>query len=204
MEGLRDVPLWIIAFLISGAFHEFAHAWSAFRLGDETAAHAGRLTINPLPHIDPVGLIFLILIAISGIGIGWMKPVPVNPYNLRNPRRDMMLIALSGPVSNIILAAFFVLIFKLAPSLYAEANPIGRLLVIFLRLNMLLAAFNLIPIYPLDGSKVVEGLLPESLAETWSQSYRYGFIILVVLFVTGLLWIPLRFIMDLISILIGL
>ena len=203
-EHLKDVPLWIIAFLISGSFHEFAHAWAAHRLGDDTAAREGRLTVNPIPHIDPVGLIFLALMAVTGIGIGWMKPVPVNPYNLRHPRRDNMLIALSGPVSNIILAAVFVLFFKLAPGLFTESNPVSRLLWIFLFLNILLAAFNLIPIAPLDGSKIVEGLLPEDLAEAWTRTYRFGFLILIILFITGILWRILEFIMGFISLLIGL
>lgn len=203
-ENIQDVPLWIIAFLISAAFHEFAHAWTAFRLGDDTAARAGRLTVNPIPHIDPIGLIFLVLMSLSGWGIGWAKPVPVNPYNFKNPRRDNMLVSLAGPVSNVILAAFFVFLFKLFPSLFAETNPIGHLLSIFLMLNLLLAAFNLIPIAPLDGSHIVEGLLPEKLADQWTKTYPYGFLILIVLLFTGLLWVILRPIMNFISIVIGL
>jgi len=203
-ENIQDVPLWIIAFLISAAFHEFAHAWTAYRLGDDTAARAGRLTVNPIPHIDPIGLIFLVLMSLSGWGIGWAKPVPVNPYNFRNPRRDNMLVSLAGPVSNVILAAFFVFLFKLFPSLFAETNPIGHLLSIFLMLNLLLAAFNLIPIAPLDGSHIVEGLLPEKLADQWTKTYPYGFLILIVLLFTGLLWVILRPIMSFISIVIGL
>jgi Zn-dependent protease len=203
-ENIRDVPLWIIAFLISAAFHEFAHAWTAYKLGDDTAARAGRLTINPIPHIDPIGLIFLTLMSLSGFGIGWAKPVPVNPYNFRNPRRDNMLVSLSGPVSNIIQAAFFVIFFKLFPSLFQADNPIGHLLSIFLELNILLAAFNLIPIAPLDGSHIVEGLLPEKLADGWRKTYPYGFLILIVLMFTGLLWLILRPIITFISIVIGL
>ena len=203
-ERLQLVPLWIIAFLISGAFHEFAHAWSAYKLGDETAAREGRMTLNPLPHIDPVGLIFLVLIAISGIGIGWMKPVPVNPYNLRNPRRDMMLISLAGPAANLILAAFFIVVIKVAPGLFVEGNPISKLLWVFLILNVVLAVFNLLPLYPLDGSKIVEGLLPEELVDTWAQTYRFGFIILIVLFFTGILWRILDFVVGLVLLLIAL
>jgi len=203
-ERLQLVPLWIIAFLISGAFHEFAHAWSAYKLGDETAAREGRMTLNPLPHIDPVGLIFLVLIAISGIGIGWMKPVPVNPYNLRNPRRDMMLISLAGPAANLILAAFFIVVIKVAPGLFVEGNPISKLLWVYLILNVVLAVFNLLPLYPLDGSKIVEGLLPEELVDTWAQTYRFGFIILIVLFFTGILWRILDFVVGLVLLLIAL
>ncbi len=203
-EYLKDVPLWIIAFLISAAFHEFAHAWTAYKLGDDTAARAGRLTLNPVSHIDPVGLIFLCLMALSGWGIGWAKPVPVNPYNFRHPRRDNMLVALSGPVSNIIIAAFFVILFKLFPVLFAEGNPIGRLLGVFLYLNILLAAFNLLPIAPLDGSHIVEGILPEKLAEAWTKTYPYGFLILIILLVTRMLWIILTPIVHFISFIIGL
>jgi len=203
-ENIKDVPLWIIAFLISAAFHEFAHAWSAYKLGDDTAARMGRLTVNPIPHIDPIGLIFLVLMSLSGVGLGWAKPVPVNPYNFRHPRRDNMLVSLSGPVSNVILAAFFVIFFKLFPSLFRVDNPIGHLLSIFLELNILLAAFNLIPIAPLDGSHIVEALLPENLAEQWRKTYPYGFLILIVLFVTRLLWVILIPIEHFISIVIGL
>lgn len=203
-ENIKDVPLWIIAFLISAAFHEFAHAWSAYKLGDDTAARMGRMTINPIPHIDPVGLIFLTLMSLSGFGIGWAKPVPVNPYNFKNPRRDNMLVSLSGPVSNIILAAFFVGLFKLFPSLFEVDNPLGHLFSIFLYLNILLAAFNLIPIAPLDGSHIVEGILPEKIADGWRRTYPYGFLILIVLMFTGLLWFILRPIITFISIVIGL
>ncbi len=191
-ENWKEVPLWVIAFLISAAFHEAAHAWSAYKLGDDTAARAGRMTINPLVHIDPVGLIFLIFMAASGVGIGWAKPVPVNPYNLRNPRWDNMLIALAGPVTNIILAVVFILIFKaFAGQLLAEANPISKLLGIFLVLNMVLAAFNLVPVYPLDGSHIVEGLLPENLAELWEKTRPFGLFVLLGLLFTG--WISYIF-----------
>lgn len=187
-ERLQLVPLWVIAFLISAAFHEFAHAWSAYQLGDDTAARHGRMTVNPLVHIDPVGLIFLIFMCASGVGFGWAKPVPVNPYNFRNPRRDGMLVSLAGPVTNIIIAIVFVIVFRLfADQLVGEPNPIGRLLGIFLVLNVVLAAFNLIPIYPLDGSHIVAGLLPENLAQAWEKTYSFGFIILIIMLFTGIL-----------------
>jgi Zn-dependent protease len=198
---LTDVPLWIIAFLISGSWHEFAHAYMAYRLGDDTAARAGRLTFNPIAHIDPVGLIFLVIMSISGFGIGWMKPVPVNIYNLRNPRRDNLFIALLGPVSNIILAVPFALIVRFFPS--SLEHPLGRLMAIFLILNVLLAAFNILPISPLDGSHVVEGLLPEKLVDGWESIQRYGFLILIVLLFTHLLWVVMAPIKDFILLIIG-
>jgi len=203
MENLKLVPLWVITFLISAAFHEFAHAWTAYKLGDDTAARMGRLTINPIVHIDPVGLIFLVLMSISGFGIGWAKPVPVNPFNFKNPRRDNMLVALAGPVSNIILAFFFVLLYKIFPGLYAADNPVSTLLVIFLMLNMVLAAFNLLPIHPLDGSHIIEGILPRDLAESWTKTYPYGFVILIILLMTGLLGKLITPILAFISFIIG-
>ena len=186
-DRLKDVPLWIIAFLISGSFHEYFHAWTAYKLGDATAERMGRLTMNPLVHIDPVGFIFLVMMTLSGMGIGWMKPVPVNPFNFRHPRQGNMLVALAGPLSNVILVVFFVIVIKLIPGSFAEGNPIGRLLLIFLILNVLLAVFNLLPIPPLDGGHIVEGLLPESLLESWERFSRYGYFILIILLFTGML-----------------
>jgi len=203
-DHLKDVPLWIIAFLISAAFHEASHAWTAYKLGDDTAQKMGRLTVNPISHIDPMGLFFLVIMSLSGYGIGWAKPVPVNTRNLGHPRRDNMLIALAGPVSNILIAAFFVMLVKLFPTLFQVDNPIGRLMSIFLMLNMLLAAFNLLPIFPLDGSHIIEGLLPEGLVEGWRSTYRFGFIVLIVLMVTGGLSFILRPMLMLVSMLIGL
>ena len=198
----KEVPLWVIAFLISGSFHEFAHAYAAFKLGDDTAARAGRMTVNPLPHIDPTGLIFLVIMSFSGMGIGWMKPVPVNLYNLRHPRRDNMIVAVAGPVSNIILAAVFDFVVRMFPEVLD--HPQGRLLEIFLILNMLLAAFNLLPIFPLDGSHIVEGLLPESMLEGWNSFKRYGFFVLIILLFTRMLWVILMPILHFISFIIGL
>jgi len=203
-EDLQQAPLWIIAFLIQGGFHEAAHAWTAYKLGDPTAEMQGRMTVNPIPHIDPMGLIFLILMAIGGMGIAWMKPVPVNIYNLRNPRRDLMLIALAGPVCNILLALPFALLLRFVPGLYVESNPISQLLLIFLDINVLLAAFNLLPIYPLDGSKVVLGLIPEHLAETWEKTFNYGIWVLLFLLVTRTLKYALFPIVTFIYFIIGL
>jgi Zn-dependent protease len=186
-DALRDMPLWVIAFLISGSLHEFAHAWAATKLGDPTPEQNGRLTINPIPHIDPFGLIFIIFMTLSGWGIGWMKPVPVNYYNFRNPRQGMLLTAIAGPISNLIQVVFLVSIFKLMPFLFMEGNPLGRLLIIFLELNVLLGVFNLLPIPPLDGSHVLEGLLPEALAEQYDKIRPYGFFILLALLFTGVL-----------------
>ncbi len=191
-ENLQHVPLWIIAFLISAGFHEFAHAFTAFRLGDSTAADQGRMTVNPIPHIDVTGLIFLVVsVTMMNVGIGWAKPVPVNPYNLRHPRRDMMLISFAGPLMNMILAAIIVGIFWLVQSFVSRESaivvPLLQFLYIFGFLNVLLASFNLIPLGMLDGAKIVAGLLPEHLAERWERTYSYGTIILLILLFTGVL-----------------
>ncbi len=202
-EKLKELPLWIIAFLISGGLHEFAHALTAFRLGDRTAADTGRLTINPISHIDPTGLVFLIVSAMFGVGIGWAKPVPVNPYNFRFPRRDMMLVSLSGPVMNILLAALFVGIWWLAGLALRRGNPILNFIDIFAYLNVILASFNLIPLGMLDGAKIVSGLLPEHLAEKWERTYPYGTIVLLVLVFSQWLWYILFPLMTAVEIVTG-
>lgn len=158
----------LIALLIIGtiiAVHEFAHAFTANKLGDPTAAYQGRLTLNPFAHLDPLGTI-----AILFIGMGWGKPTPFNPWNLKNPRRDSALISLSGPVSNFLLAILLTILFRFFP------NPFIELLI---ELNLALGIFNLLPIFPLDGFKVVAGVLPRELAIQWEALERYGLIILL-------------------------
>jgi Zn-dependent protease len=166
----------------------------ASRLGDPTAERLGRLTLNPLPHIDLMGLILLVVSSMSGGGIGWMKPVPVNAFNFRHPRQGMMFVALSGPISNLILLGLFLLLFRLLalvtgihPIGLAMDNTFGHVLYIFLLLNALLAVFNLLPIPPLDGGHVVEGLLPEDLAEKWERFYPFAFFLFIILIATGML-----------------
>jgi len=192
-EALKQIPLWVIAFMVSGGIHEFAHAWAAYKLGDDTAEQMGRLTLNPIPHIDPIGLLMLIISAAMGFGFGWLKPVPVNPYNLRNPKRDMMLISLAGPVSNIIQAALFAGIFWLVIRYMPTSEPVIRLVWIFGFLNMILAAFNLLPIGPLDGAKIVAGFMNDEAANKWMDfNYRYGFMVLIVLIMTRMLFVLIR------------
>lgn len=150
--------------------HEFAHAVAADRLGDPTPRLQGRVTLNPLAHLDPIGSLALLL-----LGFGWGKPVVFDPYNLQNVRRDTLIIALAGPVSNILLA-FFLLV---AVAIW----PIESLVVSYLiTINIILAAFNLIPIHPLDGGKIIAGILPEDMARDYDDIlHRYGFIILILL-----------------------
>ena len=141
---------------VSISFHEAAHAWTALKLGDPTAKHMVRVSLNPFDHIDPVGTVILpLFLMISGLPVfGWAKPTPFNPWNLANPKRDSALISLAGPVSNFIFAIIISLIYRITQF---------DLLLPIIQLNLVLGFFNLIPIHPLDGSKVVGGLLPKNL-----------------------------------------
>jgi Zn-dependent protease len=166
----------IIIVLIAVSVHEFAHAWAADYLGDPTAKLEGRLTLNPLAHLDPIGTLTLFL-----FGFGWGKPVPVDSYNLKNPRRDEALISLAGPLSNIIIALLVGLAFKFIPiqTLAANTQP----LISFLAINLGLAYFNLLPFPPLDGSKIFLALLPfEQAIEAEETLSQYGIILLLMSF----------------------
>jgi len=175
--------------LIALVVHETAHGWIAYKLGDPTAKNAGRLTLNPLKHLDFFGTLVFVITQM----VGWAKPVPVNPNFLRRPRQDMVWVALAGPLSNILLAAGFAACYHLLTrfmSVIQTANYefLLTLLIIFfvinVQINIGLAIFNLIPIPPLDGSKVMMGILPMRQAILYSRIERYGFIILLVLIFT--------------------
>jgi Zn-dependent protease len=181
------IPL--LAFLlISLSVHEAAHAWTADRLGDPTARMLGRITLNPLAHIDWIGTVLFPLIAIvTNVPLlGWAKPVPVNFRNLKAPRRDFALVALAGPVSNLALAALVTPIFLM---MYGEgAIEMGPILAArFIVLNVSLAVFNMIPFPPLDGGNVLSGFVPEPVAAAIDQLRPYGFILLYALLLTGAL-----------------
>ncbi len=176
--------------LFALTLHECAHAWVAMRLGDPTAKSLGRVTLNPLKHLDPLGTLALF---VSGI-FGWAKPVPVNPANFKDPARSMVLVSLAGPLSNVFLAAFFALLLRLSYSVdvpFLTRNPAiyGPILVmmnISVLINISLAVFNMIPIPPLDGNKVLVNLLPYNKAIALSRLEPYGFMILMILLLTGI------------------
>lgn len=165
--------------LFALTFHEFAHAWTALKFGDPTARLQGRLTLNPMMHLDPVGTVMLIITVLAGFGIGWAKPVPVDTRYLKHPRRDMLWIALAGPVSNIILAFVFGWLFSIIPPYDGMIGTFRQMVIVGIRINLTLAFFNLIPIPPLDGSRVLMGVLPAQQAYQYSQLEMYGPMLLI-------------------------
>jgi Zn-dependent protease len=174
--------------------HEAAHAWTADRLGDPTARRLGRVSFNPVVHIDLFGTVILpLLAAVSHLPlIGWAKPVPVDPRNLRQPRRDFVLVAAAGPISNLLQAAVAAIILRMALAAGGSAIAAGstagtvvEVLFLAVQINLLLAFFNLIPVPPLDGGNVLLGLLPRRMAYAYAQLRQYGFLVLYALLLTG-------------------
>jgi Zn-dependent protease len=179
----------ILAILIvSLSFHEAAHAWTADKLGDPTARDLGRITLNPLAHIDWIGTILFPVIAFTTGAplLGWAKPVPVNFHRLRAPRRDFAIIAAAGPISNLLLAVVAALLFEAAFSV-SSTGMLAGILIQTVLMNVLLAVFNMIPVPPLDGGNVLAGILPEEFARFIDALRPYGFLILYALLFTGVL-----------------
>jgi len=206
--NVAQIFISFIVLLFSLTVHEMAHAWTADRLGDPTARLLGRVSLNPLVHADPVGTVLFPLIAmITGAPlIGWAKPVPVNVRQLRHHRRDYVLVAAAGPASNLVMAVTagcLPAVLPISPQTLDAANvsaPLATFLSQAMRLNVLLAVFNMIPIPPLDGGNVLAGLLPTNLAGIFNQIRPYGFILLYALILTGgfdaLVVPPYRFILS--------
>jgi Zn-dependent protease len=206
--NVAQIFISFIVLLFSLTVHEMAHAWTADRLGDPTARLLGRVSLNPLVHADPVGTVLFPLIAmITGAPlIGWAKPVPVNVRQLRHHRRDYVLVAAAGPASNLVMAVTagcLLAVLPISPQTLDAANvsaPLATFLSQAMRLNVLLAVFNMIPIPPLDGGNVLAGLLPNNLAGIFNQIRPYGFILLYALILTGgfdvLVVPPYRFILS--------
>jgi Zn-dependent protease len=172
--------------LLALTFHEYAHAYVADRYGDDTARQSGRLSLNPLHHLDPLGTIMIFL-----VHFGWAKPVPVNPYKLRDPKRDMLWISAAGPLSNMLLALVsgislrFLFTLDMLPARHSIAGSIVYMVFMSLQINLALAIFNILPIAPLDGSKILYGLLPAGYARAILALERYGPFLLIGLILVG-------------------
>ena len=189
LDILSGVPL-LVPLVLSLSFHEWAHAWSAAKLGDDTAERMGRLTLNPLAHIDPIGTILLPLL---GIPFGWAKPVPVNPARFRRDVKmgtGMAITAAAGPLSNLLLATVCAVVFgalaRFSPEAIAPGEGIRRLLLLMIQLNVTLALFNLLPLPPLDGSRIVEAIVPFRMRGAWERFARIApFVLLAIVFLPG-------------------
>ena len=192
-----NLPFLLISFLVlifSLTVHEAAHAWTASRLGDETARRLGRVSLNPVVHVDPIGTLLLPLVAIIGNLpiIGWAKPTPVNPRNLRHPRRDYVAVTVAGPASNLLIAIVASMILRVMPvsgSLQGIdiSSPVAMLALEAVDINILLAVFNMLPVPPLDGGRVLAAVLPPSLAIRYNRLGQFGFLIIYALILTGAL-----------------
>lgn len=217
MSGLstfQTVAVAILPLVFAITVHEVAHGWMARRLGDPTAQRLGRLTLNPIKHIDPVGTILVpgILLLLGGFVFGWAKPVPVTWENLRNPKRDMAIVAVAGPGANLLMAILWAFIAKVSTVIPGElqwaAVPLYYMGVFGVSINVVLMVLNLIPLPPLDGGRVAVGLLPGRAAWMLSRVEPYGFFILIGLLATGILGAilhpPVRGMVNLVLSMMGL
>jgi Zn-dependent protease len=202
----QRILVWILPVVFAITVHEVAHGWVAKKYGDNTAFMQGRLTLNPIKHIDLLGTIIipgLLLISGTGFIFGWAKPVPVDARNFKNPLSDMAIVALAGPVSNLLMAVAWALIARVGMTIGTSAEAISLPLIYSgvagIAINLVLALINLLPIPPLDGSRILTGMLPSRLAWQYNQLERYGFIILLILLWTNLLGVILAYPMFIIQ-----
>jgi Zn-dependent protease len=190
---IQKVFIWAVPVIFAITVHEVAHGWVASKLGDQTAKMLGRLTLNPVKHIDPIGtvLVPIILLYVGNFIFGWAKPVPVDWRNLRQPRRDMAIVAVAGPFTNLLMLVGWVLLAKLVFETGAHYGSVAAQLFAMcqagIMINALLMLLNMLPIPPLDGSRVVSAVLPPALAYRYNQLERFGLIILVILLATQIL-----------------
>ena len=191
---IQRVSVWVLPVLFAITVHEVAHGWVARRLGDPTAMMLGRLTLNPLKHIDPFGTVLvpgLLLLSPAPVIFGWARPVPVTWQNLKKPKRDMALVAIAGPLSNLLMGILWALVVKLGVVFHGLAGwlmePLIFMGVAGIAVNTILLVLNLLPLPPLDGGRVATGLLPGPLAWKFGRIEPYGMLILVALLLTGLL-----------------
>ena len=193
--NLIQVLYFLVIFLITITVHEVAHGYTAYKLGDPTAKNMDRLTLNPLKHIDLIGFIMIMV-----LGFGWAKPVPINPRNFKNPQKGMAISALAGPASNFCMAIAGTILMRLVQLIYGSGGNtfLYNFLVgcfaffyLFRELNVWFGVFNLLPVPPLDGSRIVNYFLPHHLSYQYAKIERYGFIVLIVLLYTGILSRPL-------------
>ncbi len=189
---MQGISIWALPVLFAVVLHEVAHGWVADKLGDDTARWMGRLTLNPIKHIDPVGTLLipiLLLVMQSPFLFGYAKPVPINWRKLRNPNRDMVLVALAGPLTNLALALLSTAVLAIAAlmpeSMLWFTKPLALMCQASIIINLVLLIFNLLPLPPLDGGRVAVGLLPGPMAYQLSKLERYGFIIIVALLALG-------------------
>ena len=196
--NLYEFLLMMVALIICITIHEFSHAYSAWRAGDETPHAQGRISLNPIDHLDPMGTIMMVVSSLAGFGIGWGKPVQINPYNFRHPRWDNLRVSLWGPLSNMITA----LVVGLTLRFFAQgmSQPVLMFTVILVQINIGLALFNLIPVYPLDGSHIISALLPPETARRYDYFMaQHGMLLFIGLILLGnnvfpiVIGIPARF-----------
>lgn len=212
---IQKIVIWVIPVLFAVTLHEAAHGWVANRLGDPTARMLGRLTLNPLKHIDPIGTILVpaILLLLPGRFLfGWAKPVPISPRNFKRPRRDMALVGAAGPLANLLMGLLWCIVARVAlmlPDSAAHVSlPLALTGVAGIFVNVLLMVFNLLPLPPLDGGRVASGLMPREWARVYDRIEPYGFWILLALIVTNILglilWPPVSVLLGALASIAGL
>lgn len=208
---VQKISIWVVPVLLAITVHEVAHGWMASKLGDKTALMLGRLTLNPLKHVDPVGTVLIpgmLLLLQAGFIFGYAKPVPVTWQNLHHPKRDMAVVAAAGPFVNLLMALGWALLIRLGLAVGEGAIALVFMGVAGIFINIVLMVLNMLPLPPLDGGRVATGLLPGPWAYRLARIEPYGFIILIVLLVTGvlglLLWPVISFFMGLLAPVSGL